>query len=266
MEQVTGVMATSGRAVPIFNDKHLSYNWHDALWMVERARELGAPFMAGSSLVFAWREPWVEHALDADLQEAVSIGYSGLDIYGFHALEALQCMVERRAGGETGLAAVQCLEGDAVWDAAQRGFFSMELAEAACACIEDKPPGGMVDNTPEPAAFLLEYRDGFRATVLMLSGYVQEQAYAARAADDEVLACCMRLPQGAPYGQPPYRPAEMAASHFAYLGRSFEECVLTGQAQYPVERCLLTSGALEAVSALYFMIRIEAVTEIPLHL
>ncbi len=35
MEQICGAMATSGRAVPVFNDKHLSYNWHDAKWMVE---------------------------------------------------------------------------------------------------------------------------------------------------------------------------------------------------------------------------------------
>ena len=33
----------------------------------------------------------------------------------------------------------------------------------------------MVRHTPKPAAFLLEYRDGFRATVLMLNGYVKEQ-------------------------------------------------------------------------------------------
>ena len=38
-EQVAGVMGSSGRAVPIFNDKHLSYNWSDALWMFNRAKE-----------------------------------------------------------------------------------------------------------------------------------------------------------------------------------------------------------------------------------
>ena len=99
---------------------------------------------------------------------------------GFHALEALQCMVERRAGGEVGIAAVQCLEGEQVWAAAAEGAFELELAEAACACIDGKPAGGMVANTPAPAAFLLEYRDGFRAAVLMLEGYVKAQAYAAR--------------------------------------------------------------------------------------
>ena len=34
----------------------------------------------------------------------------------------------------------------------------------------------MVANTPLPAAFLIEYRDGFNATVLMLQGYVSSQA------------------------------------------------------------------------------------------
>ena len=38
-------------------------------------------------------------------------------------------MVERRKGGEVGLAAVQCLEGEAVWQAADMGHWSIELAE-----------------------------------------------------------------------------------------------------------------------------------------
>ena len=38
----------------------------------------------------------------------------------FDALEALQCMLERRKGGETGVKAVQLLEGDDVWAAATR--------------------------------------------------------------------------------------------------------------------------------------------------
>jgi hypothetical protein len=34
--------------------------------------------------------------------------------------------------------------------------------------------------------------------------------------------------------------------HFAYLAKNIEEMFVTGEAQYPAERTLLTSGALEA--------------------
>eukprot|EP01052_Picozoa_sp_SAG31_P038918 SAG31_NODE_5296_length_2626_cov_3.550851_2_plen_278_part_00 len=207
--------------------------------------------VAGSTNSSLCCRPWLEHPLGCQLESAVAIGYSGLDIYGFHALEALQCMVERRHGGEVGLAAVQCLEGEAVWRAAREGAFEMELAEAAVACIDNKPAGGIMANTPDPACFLLEYRDGFRAAVLMLDGYVSAQAYAARLGGNNgaVVACEMHLKEDsyAANGQMlPPRPAEGTFPHFAYLGRCFEEMVLTGAPPYPVERCLLTTGALEA--------------------
>ena len=92
LEQVCGVFAQSGRAVPVFNDKHLAPDWADSLWMVARCRELGAPFMAGSSIPLNWRRPWLEHPAGADLREAVVIGFSGLDIYGAHACDALQVL------------------------------------------------------------------------------------------------------------------------------------------------------------------------------
>jgi hypothetical protein len=233
MEQICGVFAVSGRSAPLFNDKHLSYNWHDAKWMVDRARQLGAPFMAGSSLPLGWRNPWLEHPLETPIREAVAIGFSGLDIYGFHALETLQCMVERRLGGETGVAAVTCLEGDAVWQAAREGFWSRELAEAACAAIENKPPGSMEEHCPKPALFLIEYRDGLRGAVLMLDGYVTDLAYAAQVEND-ILATEFYLQDGRPY------------AHFSYLGLNIEEMFLTGKPTYPVERTLLTTGILEA--------------------
>ena len=237
MEQICGVMAAGGRSVPVFNDKHLSYNWHDARWMVERARQLGAPFMAGSSLPLFWRNPWLEHEPACPVREAVAIGFSGLDIYGFHTLETLQCMVERRVGGETGVAAVTCVEGAAVWRSRDQGRWSGELAEAACAAIANKPDGRMEDHCPEPALFLVEYRDGLRGAVLMLNGYVQDLAYAARVGNDVVATEFYGQGHGAQDG--PY-------AHFSYLSLNIEEMFLTGAPVYPVQRTLLTSGVLEA--------------------
>ncbi|MBT4140781.1 MAG: hypothetical protein HOE48_22910, partial [Candidatus Latescibacteria bacterium] len=162
-EQVCGVFATSGRSVPVFTDKHLSYNWHDAKWMYDRAQELNVPFMAGSSVPLAWRKPWVEYDLGVEIDDALSMSYGGLDSYGFHALEALQCMVERRKGGETGIVAVKCLEGQAVWDSDE---WSRNLFDAAAKNIESKEDGDVKDLCENPALFVMEYADGLKTTTL----------------------------------------------------------------------------------------------------
>ena len=179
-EQIAGVFAESGRSVPVFSDKHLAYDFRDAQWMWDRAGELGIPLMAGSSLPLAWRSPWLEHPKETPIEEALSIGYGGIEAYGYHALETLQCMVERRRGGEQGVAWVQCLEGDDVWRARDEGLWSGELAEAACAAIAKKPDGPMEKHAKKPAVFLMEHRDGLRTATLMLNRYVSDFAYAAR--------------------------------------------------------------------------------------
>jgi hypothetical protein len=231
-EQIAGVLATSGRSVPVFNDKHLSYNWYDAKWIYDRARKLNIPFMAGSSVPLFWRDPWLEHNLETNLEEALVLSYGGLDAYGYHAFEALQAMVERRKGGETGIASVQCLEGEGVWQAGNEGVWSRDLAEAAILVGETKD-GNMEELCKEPVVFLIAYNDGLEAAVLHLRGFANEWSYASRV-DGEIQATGMRG-----YG-PPY-------PHFSYLSLNIQEMFLTGIPQYPVERTLLVSGGLEAL-------------------
>ena len=107
--KITDVFRQSGRAVPMFNDKHLSWNFRQANRMVEISRELKFPMLAGSSVPVAYRKPAIDAPWGEKQRHAVAISYSGLDIYGFHVLEALQSMTERRAGGETGVSpALRC--------------------------------------------------------------------------------------------------------------------------------------------------------------
>ena len=70
-------------------------------------------------------------ASDAKLREILVTTYHSPDAYGFHALEVLQCLAERRAEGETGVRSVQCLSGKEVWEAGRKGLFDSRLLDAA---------------------------------------------------------------------------------------------------------------------------------------
>jgi hypothetical protein len=204
--------------------------------MYDRARELKVPFMAGSSLPVAWRRPAVELEAGSKVEEALVAAYGGVESYGFHALETLQCLMERRQGGETGVAAVTCVEGPDVWKAAEAKRWSRPLLDAALAGLKTGK-GKPEEGARNPAAFLVEYRDGRRGTVVMLNGgYLRDWVFAGRVAgkaEPEVIR--FWLQDGRPFG------------HFTLLARGIDAMFLSGKPTWPVERTLLTTGILEAV-------------------
>jgi hypothetical protein len=224
------------QVVPVFNDKHLSYRWEDAKHMVDTAREMQIPFLAGSSLPVTWRRPPLQLPLDSPIEDALAIGYGPLEAYGFHALETLQCMVERRKGGETGVARIDLWQGDEIEAARQRGDWSGELFEAALATLPETPAADLAKLTDQAAFFRLTYRDGFRATVAMANGIGAHFAFAARLPNEpDPVATWFELQNERPYG------------HFAFLTQAIEQLVHSGEPPYPVERTLLTTGVLDAV-------------------
>lgn len=234
-EEVVKVFRASNRVVPVFSDKHLSYSWENAKWMYDQAVALKVPFMAGSSLPLTWRRPAVELKAGSPVTEFLAVGYGGLESYGFHALEMLQCLAERRRGGETGVVAVTCLEGPAVWQAGDDKRWSRELLAAALAAgTEGTKKAKPEEACKNPAAYLLEYADGTRGTVLMLSGLTREFLAAVRLTGQAApVALNFWLQPGRPYG------------HFTFLSQAIDQMFTTGKPTYPVERTLLTTGVLD---------------------
>lgn len=226
-------MVAAGRFVPIFNDKHLDQLWVDAASMTTTAKRFGVPMVAGSTLPLAWRNPALDWPLGVEVSDALVIAYGPIERYGFHALEALQCMVERRAGGETGVRSVQCLEGEAVWEAGREGRWSQDLFDAALATIPTPADADPARDTPNPVAFCVEYRSGLRGTVILLDEFVSSFGFAARR-DGQIDACEFFLQDYPPHG------------HFTFLLRKIESMLLTGVAPSPIERTLLTTGILDA--------------------
>jgi hypothetical protein len=182
--------------------------------------------------------------LGVEIEDALVAAYGPVEVYGIHALEALQVMVERRQGGETGVKSVTCLTGNEVWKAGDAGRWSWDLLEAALARSETVNPGDVRVNTTNvpvgrmpltpPIAFLVEYRDGLRGTVLLLNGHLQDFVFAGKIKGEKEPAGCLF-----------YLPVPPGARYFDCQVAAIEKMLVTNKPTYPLERTLLTSGVLD---------------------
>jgi hypothetical protein len=250
-KQVTEVFRKDGRALPIFNDKHLSWNWEWTKEMVATSRKLRFPFLAGSSLPVTWRMPAVDMPHGEAVEEVMCVAMGRVDSYDFHALEVIQCMAERRKGGETGVASLQALRGEAVWKAMKAGKWSAGgwdpgLFEA-CLCRSQtlaQPPTfshrhptapQIREWVKEPVAYRFEYIDGLKASMLLLNGLVGDFTFAARL-----------VGQSKPLSTLFYLPPAPNIGYSAALMSKAEALFATGKPAYPIERTLLTTGLVAA--------------------
>ncbi|HUR54985.1 MAG TPA: hypothetical protein VMZ71_12710 [Gemmataceae bacterium] len=228
--EITAAFEKFGRVVPVFNDKHLSTVWDDAKWVYDRALEMKVPLMSGSSLPVSFRTRPFDVPMGSEIESAVGIGYSGLDVYGFHALECYQAVVERRKNAEKGVKWVRYLEGKAVWQAVDDGWVAADVMDAVYAAVPTAKK--KIREDAGAVLFVFEYADGFRGAQFML-----------RTA--QLTGVGVKLK-----GRPPAatgfeeRP-EPRYPHFAYLLKAIEAMVHTGKPSYPVERTLLTGGILD---------------------
>jgi len=240
-DAAVAVMKRANRFVPLFNDKHYSYRWDWAREMVDVARANHMPLLAGSSVPLAQRRPGLELPRGTKITEAISIHGGQLESYGFHGLEVLQSMVESRgAAGETGIAHVQVLEGDALFDAARQGRWSMELAESAMLAELDRRPRSMQrliasHENSTPHAILVEYRDGLKAAVLKVGSDANRWNFACRV-EGESRPRATALFNG-PWGN---------RCLFKGLSHAIQAMFIHGREPYPAERTLLVTGALDS--------------------
>ncbi|MEO6910325.1 MAG: hypothetical protein ABI158_05315, partial [Edaphobacter sp.] len=171
--------------------------------------------------------------------------------YDFHVLETIQCMVERRKGGETGVEWVQTYRGDDFWKAYQDGVWSQALVKSALSRSVTMKSGNpdfteifptveqLKDIVRKPLAYHYQHRDGLRCTMLLMDGLVRDFTFAATIeGHPKPFSTQMYLPM--PDGR------TTLASFFSPLVHNAEQMFLTGKAQYPIERTLMTSGLLIA--------------------
>lgn len=221
-DEVTTVMREDGRVVPVFNDKYFAYEWADARRFYERVKEMRIPLFCGSSLPLTWRRPPLEFQPGIELDEVMAVSFSDIEEHGYHAVELMQAMAEKRKGGETGVEAVRLVEGDAVWKLG----WSQDLLDAA---LKHRVNPGYGKVCRNPQAIQVKYRDGLKATILNLNGMTLDYLFAARDKAGRIHSSCFYIQL-------------YVHNHWSFMVRAFENLVLTRNNPLPIERTFLSTG------------------------
>jgi hypothetical protein len=257
-DESVAVMKRSERFVPLFNDKHYSFRRDWSQEMYDTARRYKFPLLGGSSVPLAERRPTLELPPEPEFEEALAVHGGGLESYDFHGLEVLQSIVEARRGGETGVANVELLTGEAVEKAAAAGRWSRELFEAAMEAEEtmnaeraERPAIGLrpeqirtlseADAAKRRAAnrkihhvLLVTYRDGTRGTVVAAGSDSNRWNFACKLRGES-------QPRATAYFNGPWGNRCL----FKALSHAIQSMFTTGREPYPAERTLLTTGILD---------------------
>lgn len=234
-EECVKVFKASGRVVPVFIDKHLADNWADSKWIYDTAKQMHIPMMAGSSLPPSMLGCEANVEPGAELKEIVGMSYHTLTTYGFHGLEMVQQLAERRKGGESGVKQVRCITGDAVWEAAgkeyDRELFAMALEKVEPRLAKNET---LRQATAAPILFVIDYNDGLRANLFTLNGPVLGWSSAWRYRDGRTAATLVAS------------EFHFGRIRFDWQMKGVEDMVLSGKPSWPVDRTLFSSGILDA--------------------
>ena len=227
--QMVRVFERSNRSVPVFNDKHLSYNWDESKWMFDKSRELNFPLTGGSSIPIYYREPEIELDIDTPIKNSIVLGGASDEGAIFHCIDVLQSFVERRKGGETGVKAVQSIRGPETWKWVEQNPWVGKLLDSVAKKFEFRQ--GYFQESPQANVCIVEYNDGTNAAVI--SGRGVGWTYAGEIEGQNEPAIVSMLGWPGPFDQ--YH-ASNAQPHWIV------EMMLSKKEPFNAERLLLSSG------------------------
>ena len=247
-QQIVKIFREEQTALPLYFSHFLSDYFKESEIILSTSQKIGSPLMTGSTTPLTWRMPECDLPYGRAVKEALVVTGRDSETAEFEALEAMQGMLERRRGGETGVRSVRLLKGDQVWQAASERRWSQTLLEAALSrsdkllgiTLKDARPQDLVNSgvlpgiVDHPRACIIEYVDGLRATLLQLRGAIGDLVFSARLAG-------RTNPLATQFLTAPM----ISGSHSSCLVTKIEAMVTTGVSPCPAERGWLVRGVLE---------------------
>src|SRR6476620_1422544 len=235
-QQVIRVFERTKRSVPVFNDKHLSYNWDDAKWMFDKSRELNFPLSGGSSVQLFCRKPEIDIAADTPIKNSIVVGAAPDEGAIFHCIDVLQSFHDRRKGGETGVKSVQSIRGPETWKWVEQNPWANNLLEAVRKNFDLKPgpfqEGRQAPRRPsQPNGCIGEYNGGTKAAVISGGGVGWTYAGEIEGQKDPTIISMLGWPG-------PISQYHAANAHEHWI----VEMMLTGKEPFNAERLLLSTG------------------------
>ncbi len=227
--QMIRVFEQSKRSVPVFNDKHFSYNWDEARWMFDKSRELGFPLTGGSLLPVYYRKPEIELEIDTPIKHSIVVGAAPDEGAIFHCIELLQAFVERRKGGETGVKSIQSIRGPEAMEWVERNAWANKLLDSVAKSLNLKQ--GHFQENRRSNICIIEYNDGTQAAIIGSQDAGWTYAGEIEGRSEPAIVSLLGFP--GPFDQ--YH-ASNAQPHWIV------EMMLTKKEPFNAERLLLTTG------------------------
>lgn len=228
-QQVIKVFEQSKRSVPVFNDKHFSYNWDDAKWMFDKSRELNFPLSGGSSIPLYYRKPEIEIPIDTPIKHSIVVGDAPDEGGFFHCADVLQSLHDRRKGGETGVKSVQSIRGPEMWTWIGKNAWAGNLLEAVRKNFDLKPDA--FQQGRQQNLCIVEYRDGTKGAVISGHGVGWTYAGEIEGQKDPTIISMVDFP-----GPVSQYHASNAHEHWLI------QMMLTRKEQFNAERLLVSTG------------------------
>lgn len=238
-DSIAEVFRMTGKSVPVFNDKHFSWSFTESCEMLETAARLGFCLYGGSSLPHCPTLP--ELLLDEqEISAVVALFHGGAEAYGYHSMEFIQALIEKRRDGERGVRRVRSLKERAAKDIILSGEISHDLLLPAL-INQGYPDDGAIipfimHRVEGPMVFQIEHLDGVIVSHILLPKFVSNWAVSIGLRSQEVCTCQVD----------PGRGSADFFQNFAFLNAKLDRFFETGMPPNSPLRTHLVTGVLEA--------------------